>query len=165
YLDSLSAESAGDTGLRRELADAYERVGDVQGGYRSANLGNFAGATQSYGKALALRESLVQAGAADTAMKRDLVRNNGKLSDVLLYTGHPKEAAEHSRRLLTIAEELSAANPNSLTDQSNLASAYLDAGWKQAGTGDWQTGLTNMRKAISLGEALVQSHPNDTNTK
>src|SRR5436190_13878298 len=31
YLDSLSTESAGDPGLQRELAAAYERVGDVRG--------------------------------------------------------------------------------------------------------------------------------------
>src|SRR5262249_22129800 len=31
YLDSLSAESAGDPSLQRELATAYAKVGDVQG--------------------------------------------------------------------------------------------------------------------------------------
>ena len=31
YLDALSKESSGDRALRRELADAYQKVGDVQG--------------------------------------------------------------------------------------------------------------------------------------
>jgi hypothetical protein len=31
YLDGLSSESAGDRRLRRELADAYQKVADVQG--------------------------------------------------------------------------------------------------------------------------------------
>ena len=33
YLDSLSSEAAGDTSLQRELATAYERVGEVQGDF------------------------------------------------------------------------------------------------------------------------------------
>ena len=32
YLDSLAKESADDPSLQRELATAYEKVGDVQGG-------------------------------------------------------------------------------------------------------------------------------------
>ncbi|MGB8986973.1 MAG: serine/threonine-protein kinase, partial [Candidatus Sulfotelmatobacter sp.] len=52
YLDSLSHESSGTPGLQRELASAYERVGDVQGNPYYANLGDTAGATESYRKAL-----------------------------------------------------------------------------------------------------------------
>ena len=33
YLDKLAQESKGDLSLQRELAAAYERVGDVQGGF------------------------------------------------------------------------------------------------------------------------------------
>ena len=51
YLDTLSAESSGDATLQRELASAYEKVGDVQGSPSRANLGNFAGALASHGKA------------------------------------------------------------------------------------------------------------------
>src|SRR5262245_56275287 len=33
YLDGLVGEASGDLSLQRELASAYEKVGDVQGGY------------------------------------------------------------------------------------------------------------------------------------
>ena len=56
YLDGLSKESAGDRELRRELAEAYRRVGDVQGNPFMANLGDLAGARASYGKSIALLE-------------------------------------------------------------------------------------------------------------
>ena len=55
YLDGLLAEAGDDPALRRELADAYERVGDVQGHPRSANLGQPQAALRSYERALALR--------------------------------------------------------------------------------------------------------------
>jgi eukaryotic-like serine/threonine-protein kinase len=41
YLDSLSSEASGDPSLQRELAGAYERVGDVLGDTGAANLGDF----------------------------------------------------------------------------------------------------------------------------
>ncbi|MGA8779329.1 MAG: serine/threonine-protein kinase, partial [Terracidiphilus sp.] len=58
YLDTLSQESAGSPDLERELATAYERVGDVQGNPFFANLGDTAGAIQSYRKALRIRLDL-----------------------------------------------------------------------------------------------------------
>ena len=49
--------------LQRELAAAYERVGDVRGQAYSASLGDRAGATESYPKALHIREALGCRGA------------------------------------------------------------------------------------------------------
>ena len=161
YLDSLSAESAGDTGLRRELAAAYEKVGDVQGGYHMANLGNIAGALDSYRKALAIRDDMVRQGYADDDLRRDLVRNHGKLSDVLLNSGHAGEALDHSRKLLAMAQLLAGQNPGNALDQGRLAAAYLDVGWKQAGAGDSQNGIDNLRKATALCERLAAAHPDD----
>jgi|SRR5271157_1447624 len=165
YLDGLSAESAGDQGLKRELAAAYERVGDVQGGYRSASLGNTAGAIASYRKALALREDVERASGADVPLRRDLLRNHGKLSDVLLYSGNSVEALAHSRKLLGMAETLAARDSAGFADRANLAAAYVDVGWKVAGAGDWQAGLANLRKSVELWEALVRAKPGDPGLK
>ncbi len=61
YLDSLAGEAHGDPALQRELAAAYERVGDVRGGDSSGSLGDIAGAVESYTKAFKIREALVTA--------------------------------------------------------------------------------------------------------
>ena len=47
YLDRLARESAGDRALRRELAEAYLKVGDVQGNPFMANLGDVRGAVRA----------------------------------------------------------------------------------------------------------------------
>src|SRR5213082_785196 len=65
YLDSLAGEAAGDPGLQRELAAAYERVGDVRGEAYAASLGDPAGALDSYEKALQIRQALVAATPRD----------------------------------------------------------------------------------------------------
>ena len=48
-----------DWDLKNELATAYQRIGDVQGNVMGANLGNTKAALESYGKALALLDSVL----------------------------------------------------------------------------------------------------------
>ena len=57
-LDTLAEEAEDNTPLRVELAGAYLKIGDVQGLPYQANLGDTAGATKSYRKALAIAEQV-----------------------------------------------------------------------------------------------------------
>ena len=54
YLDRLGQENLSDPQLREELAAAYLRIGNVQGGAFLANLGDSAGALESFRKAIAV---------------------------------------------------------------------------------------------------------------
>jgi non-specific serine/threonine protein kinase/serine/threonine-protein kinase len=74
YLDTLAREAHGERSLQRELAAAYRRVGDLQGGSLTANLGDTQGALESYGKAERILESLIAADSSDAGSRRDLVR-------------------------------------------------------------------------------------------
>ena len=47
YLRTLEPDSGGDASLRRELANAYRKVADVQGYALASNLGDTAGALDS----------------------------------------------------------------------------------------------------------------------
>ena len=60
YLDALSREAGSDTSLKVDLADAYQKIGDVQGNPYVANLGDVAGARASYTKLVDLRSSIHQ---------------------------------------------------------------------------------------------------------
>src|SRR5262249_13552523 len=51
YLDRLSNERGTDRGLGRELADAYDKIGDIQGQPAVSSLGDRTGALASYRKA------------------------------------------------------------------------------------------------------------------
>lgn len=63
YLDGLSKDAGDDPEARAELAEAYIRVGDVQGGTQQS-LGKTAEAIASYEKALKLVQSLPQSALA-----------------------------------------------------------------------------------------------------
>ena len=57
--------------LRRELASAYLKVGDVQGRPLNPNLGDTAGALASYRKAAAIYESIGARRSADVELRRE----------------------------------------------------------------------------------------------
>ena len=60
YLDNLALSSANDWELKRQLATAYLRMGEVQGGSSDGNLGNPASALVSLQRAQALLDAVIQ---------------------------------------------------------------------------------------------------------
>jgi len=164
YLDKLAQEAKGDLSLQGELAAAYEKVGDVQGGYRTSNLGDTAGFISSYRKALAIREAVSQADPENVAAQRELLRTHGRLSDALLGAGDPAGSLEQLRELLPIAGRLADRDPKNVPDRRNLARALLDYGWKSAASGDWRAGVEQCRKGVGILEQLARADANDRET-
>jgi len=72
YLDGLSKEVGSDTGLLAELAEAYGRLGDVQGHFGLANLGQMEDARRSYQRGLDLyaRIPVTERSPLDLRVKR-----------------------------------------------------------------------------------------------
>ncbi|HYC61368.1 MAG TPA: protein kinase [Thermoanaerobaculia bacterium] len=66
YLEKMSSEAENNAALRIELAGAYLRIGDVQGLPYQANLGDTAGAMESYRKALAIGQGVREEQPANT---------------------------------------------------------------------------------------------------
>jgi tetratricopeptide (TPR) repeat protein/tRNA A-37 threonylcarbamoyl transferase component Bud32 len=165
YLDKLAKEAKGDLSLQRELAAAYERVGDVQGGFRAANLGNTAGFIASYQKALAIREAVLRVDSGNVESQRELFQTHVRLSDALLASGDLPGAVDQVKQVLPIAQRLSAADPDNLANRRILASAHLDYGWKRSGLGDWKGGLEDCWKGAAMLESIAAADPSDKKTK
>jgi tRNA A-37 threonylcarbamoyl transferase component Bud32/tetratricopeptide (TPR) repeat protein len=161
YLAALSAESGNEPSLQRELAAAYEKVADVQGGFRAANLGDTAGAIASYRKALAIRIALSQANPMDRELRRELLRNYGKLSETLVGDGDSKGALEVTRRLVKLAQELAAAPNSAPADRRNMATALATLGFQLTRADQVGDGLLFMRQAVALYESLLEANPED----
>lgn len=123
YLDSLAAESSGDRALRRELAEAYRKVGDVQGNAFTANLGDVAGAAASYRKAIDLLEPAIASGSATDAERSTLATTYLVESGLSIVRGKPEEALATSKKGLALRQRLSAENPSS-ERQLDLAQAW-----------------------------------------
>jgi non-specific serine/threonine protein kinase/serine/threonine-protein kinase len=162
FLDGLARDSSGDLALQRELATAYERVGDVQGKARESSLGDSRSAMASYRKALALREAVAAATPRDQTILRELGPNYGRLSDLLFSNGDAAGALEYCRKAVQISEQSAAAPDAIRTDRVRLAAAYLDYGYKLALVGhDRAQGLPLCRKSLSMLAVLTREDPSD----
>jgi non-specific serine/threonine protein kinase/serine/threonine-protein kinase len=128
YLDSLAQESQGDASLQRELVAAYLKVGNVQGNPNNANLGDTAGALESYRKALAIAARLTASDPSDAQARRFVGVVSEKMSDAQAATGDAAGAVESQRKSLSIFKAIADAAPANAEAQRSLAISYVKLG-------------------------------------
>lgn len=153
YLDNLSHESA-DPALQRELAAAYDRIGDVQGNNGMPNLNDYSGASASYAKALAIRESLAAGNPNDADLRRELVRSYFEAATGFEMVGD----FDSDLRAMQKAQRLVSALPRGTSlgqQQFSLSGVYYYSGKAQEKTGHWAEALEDYQKAASLMEPVA----------
>jgi non-specific serine/threonine protein kinase/serine/threonine-protein kinase len=119
FLERLEAGVEEDSGLRLELAQAYLRIGNVQGRIGGANLGNRESAIQSYRKARLLIAPLAIAGRSSWEVVQTLVDANLALA----YGTDRDEAVTSSKTALATATEWAAREPETVRAKELLARA------------------------------------------
>ena len=159
YLDNLSKQSKGDASLQKELAAAYERVGDVLGYPLAANLGDTPGALQSYHKALAIRESLVS-GSEDVPLERDLVGTYIRISQVSETTGNFNDSIANLEKAQQIAAHLATTQKDS-KDSDLYSGTHYFLGEIQTKTGMFAAALENYRQGVAIVKAALELDPNN----
>jgi tetratricopeptide (TPR) repeat protein len=113
---------------QRELAAAYQRVGDVQSQLHHANIGDSQGALKSYQKSLALREAIVAADPKNSEANLDLAVSYNRVGDILTKTGDTGAALESYRKALNVFERLRNLNPKNLPMLREMAGNYISLG-------------------------------------
>jgi serine/threonine protein kinase len=164
YLSKLARRAQNDRALQRELAEAYLKVGDVQGNPYAPNLGDTEGASQSYAKALEISQALVRANAKDLEAQGYLGRSYKSLGEVLPLLGKPSEAALNLRQATEVFESLVAARPGDEGLRTELASSYQVLGDVQGhagiqNLGDRAGALQSYSKGQVIYEAQAASDP------
>ncbi|MBS1825284.1 MAG: protein kinase [Acidobacteria bacterium] len=159
FFDSLAKESAGDASLQRELAVAYHRLGDLQGNPNVANLGDTSGALANYRKALAIRETLLNAAPQDPDLRRDLGLSFEAVADLYVATGNTDAALEQYQKARVIFESLQESNPTSRPILSLLAKSYHNVVGQLVHSGDTSRAMELSRKAMKISEDLVAQEP------
>ncbi len=169
YLDNLSREDAGDRSLQRELANAYERIGLVQGNPEGSNLGEIAGAVESFNKALSIRERIANSPSGDNltdlvalaASYREMCGMNAR------YLGSIRIALGFCGKALNITERLRSQHPEKTSVTKELANDYEAEGRVYGensaigNAGDSYAALETHRKALALVEELMRASPGD----
>ena len=165
YLDSLARESTDDASLKNELGIAYRKVGDVQGQYTNAGLGDTAAAIESYRKAVALHEKLYQAETGNSEYADQLTTDYGHLSEALELTGKTSAAMEYANKALEIDKAISAAHPDDLKLRATLGKAYYNLGELYADTGDAARAVEVHKQGLAVREVLPALTPSDWKTR
>ena len=158
YLDSLNQQSKGDPSLQRELAAAYERVGDVLGYPYAANLGDKDGAIANYRKALALREPLAKAAPGDLVLQRDVLGTYFRLANVADSVGNFTDALGALAKAKPISEKLAANNHDPELQDLAAGVVYYTAE-VQVETGDPGSALQNYQHAAMIRNAALEANP------
>ncbi|MBI4904013.1 MAG: protein kinase [Acidobacteria bacterium] len=165
YLDSLSKESAADSGLRIELAQAYQKVGDVQGNPANPNLGDTSAAQASYRRSLQILEDLAYRDPKNSKARLAMANAFQVLADTQSFTGDLQGAADQSRKSIALFQQLVNDGGDSEI-QRRLAAAYLKTGDilgspNMPSLGDRRAAFENYQKAEQIAAGLLASNPSD----
>ncbi len=166
YLRKLAQQSQGDRSLQRELAEAYLKVGDLQGNPYEPNLGDTQGAAHSYREALAISARLTDADGNDAQAQRYLARSYQSLGEVLPLLGRPADGAADLHRAAEIFALLVGRTPHDRELRVQLADSYQSLGDLLGHSGlqnlgDRAGALDSYRKGAGVFDAMAVEDPGD----
>jgi serine/threonine protein kinase/tetratricopeptide (TPR) repeat protein len=159
YLDSLAGEAKDDPSLQRELATAYEKVGDVQGRTLRANMGDTSGAKDSYRKALRIRETLVAANPKDSSSRSDLADSYREFGRLLWTASDTAGGLEIARKEVVLREALAAEDPTNMQARYSLGASHADVGEMLLEQGVTTGAAESLRRALAVFAALLATEP------
>lgn len=159
YLDGLAAESSGDRQLQEELAVSYDRIGDVQGSPTGANLGDVAGALDSYRKAEGIRRLVATARPGDVGAQERLGASAVKVADALFGRGDLTNAVAQYRQVRTVREAALRLSPDKRSLRAGLAEVTGRLCTVLVPTGDIPGALDNCARNADLLHGLQASDP------
>jgi len=160
YLDSLAQEPGSEPSLRRELAAAYVKVGDVQGTRFGGNLGDTQGALESYQKALTIREELLKANPSSVEEALGVAITQRYVAGAAGFRGAP-DALEKAEGALASAERVLQAAPGNATAFAEVNIDHEVAASMTDARGDYQQALVHMRIVVPMAEKRLQASPDN----
>lgn len=157
YLNTLSKDAPDNLSIQQEIAAAYEKVGDVQGGIGAANLGDTSGALDSYNKALEIRKRLLAANPRDSETRDGLAQSYQRIGRIYMDMGRYADALQIAQNHLDLSLKVAAESPASRKAASRLAASYDGMGDTLSALGRWNDCLKNYEAAAQIYKSLADS--------
>ena len=111
YLEGLGDEAGDDPLLRRDLADGYQRVGDIRGGTRNPSLGDTVGAMENYRTAQRMRTKVLDGDPGDPQLQHEMSKSLMRVGDILMTTGNLTEALAIHQEALGYSGKAAGTDP------------------------------------------------------
>jgi non-specific serine/threonine protein kinase/serine/threonine-protein kinase len=159
YLDALAREAGDNVALRREVADGYERLGQIQGAPGIENLGDQAAAKQSFENVLMLLEPLAARPDPDPQDTLGVINANLRLGGL----SEDGERRAHLDRAQAVLEGLPPdlrARPQSLVLEGRL---WNELAMQHLRAKDYPKVRDAWGRQLSVAEAVVRATPDDLN--
>ena len=169
YLDRLAAEGGSglfgrrDPALIHELAEAYRKLGDVQGNPVDSNAGDSRAALASYRKALALRESVEDETASDTQVRVGYLDAITSAANAEAVSGDAARARRLHEKAVAVAESWVKKGSDDADLLNAVANAYSQLSVRKREVGSYDSALSNAKHALELRQqalALSRATPN-----
>jgi tetratricopeptide (TPR) repeat protein/tRNA A-37 threonylcarbamoyl transferase component Bud32 len=161
YLESLAKESAGDDTLQAELAQAYERLAEVEGGVNNG-LGDGAASRASYEKALVIRERLAARSPGDAESSGALALTLGNIGIARLQQGDVEGSVQLNRRAVALLEGMPHEEGKAAR---RLAMAYDSIGSVLSEAGQYPEALVYRKKEAQIFEKIAAQNPENQNAR
>ena len=159
YLQVLATEAREDPGLRLELATAYRKVGDVQGGIFLASGGETAAARTNYQRAADLLDQLAAQGDRNPVRISALADELLAVGDGFQSTGDFQRAATIAQHAIALRQTLPASLLHTPREQLQLGLAHVRLGRALREGGKGEPALLATREGVRLLEPLVAAPP------
>lgn len=160
YLDSLSNEAGDDRELKRELAKAYEKVGNIQGHPFTVNIGDIAGALQSYEKSRLILDGLANETPDDTELMSERATINRLIGELYLNgLDQSAKAVEFYDRAYEFSEKVVAVDPDNIEARARLAGIIKSKGLIPFYNGDNKTAISFYGRSKEIFGELTRQNP------
>ncbi len=155
YLDNLSSSAGNDLEFQKELATAYQKVGDAQGHPTKPSLGHVDQAVDSYRKAAIIHERIM---AREPAHRRERGAFYMDYAGLLRLTGHYADATKMGEVARDDLQRASVEHPADDAIQRDLAHTWCLLGDLEEDEGHTALALEKFRKCEEIaGGVLARS--------
>ena len=165
HLDRTTKDSD-DPQLLLDAANAYIRLGNVQGNVFAEHTGDTQGALQSLDKAVSITSSLIERQPENAAVKRAYAWALQSRSEVLFGIGRTQEAVPAMRSAIKVFDDLANASSAGVDALVDSAGAHTGLGnelglpyWPSLS--DFQGALTEYLTAREVYQRALASSPGD----
>jgi tetratricopeptide (TPR) repeat protein/tRNA A-37 threonylcarbamoyl transferase component Bud32 len=159
YLGRLAAEAGGDPELLAEVAEAYSKVGDVQGNPSLASLGKTREALVSYARSRSMWERALAARPDDTASMQKLAAVWLATATVQRTVGQREESSESIRRGAEVAERALATAPGDAKLLATVGAAWYRRGEDLRTSERFEEAQAALEKAAERYRRAIATEP------
>ncbi len=157
YLDSLAAEAPDNPDLMREVGAAYNRVGDIQGGFRNPSLGDTEGAIKSYRRAMEILQGLAASSPENHELLDDVAATHTRIGDVLINTNNVTGALDAYNQGLAIREKM----PEDTRHGRLLSFSLNSVGGALLQLGRLTEAAARYDRSLQVSQKIAALEPND----